>query len=138
MTKVFLFSGSFVLGATICWVAYYMYKKGRKSVVPQIDGSLDGIKPEEVDKLNMSDVVAYFRGFQLKKGVDVPFIANAEAPQVRDILKNVSYPATGTTFVLGSLNENTNNIENCRLIVANEVGKDVVEAMGQDPLIVLS
>ena len=138
MTKVFLFSGSFVLGATICWVAYYMYKKGRKSVVPQIDGSLDGIKPEEVDKLNMSDVVAYFRGFQLKKGVDVPFIANAEAPQVRDILKNVSYPATGTTFILGSLNENTNNIENCRLIVAKEVGKDVVEAMGQDPLIALS
>ena len=138
MTKVFLFSGSFVLGAIVCWVAYYMYKKGRKSVVPQIDGSLDGIKPEEVDKLNMSDVVAYFRGFQLKKGVDVPFIANAEAPQVRDILKNVSYPATGTTFVLGSLNENTNNIENCRLIVAKEVGKDVVEAMGQDPLIVLS
>ena len=138
MTKVFLFSGSFVLGATICWVAYYMYKKGRKSVVPQIDGSLDSIKPEEVDKLNMSDVVAYFRGLQLKKGVDVPFIANAEAPQVRDILKNVSYPATGTTFILGSLNENTNNIENCRLIVAKEVGKDVVEAMGQDPLIVLS
>ena len=138
MTKVFLFSGSFVLGAIVCWVAYYMYKKGRKSVVPQIDGSLDGIKPEEVDKLNMSDVVAYFRGFQLKKGVDVPFIANAEAPLVRDILKNVSYPATGTTFVLGSLNENTNNIENCRLIVAKEVGKDVVEAMGQDPLIVLS
>lgn len=138
MTKVFLFSGSFVLGATICWVAYYMYKKGRKSVVPQIDGCLDGIKPEEVDILNMSDVAAYFRGFQLKKGVDVPFIANAEAPLVRDILKNVSYPVTGTTFVLGSLNENTNNIENCRLIVANEVGKDVVEAMGQDSLIVLS
>ena len=138
MTKVFLFSGSFVLGATICWVAYYMYKKGRKSVVPQIDGSLDSIKPEEVDKLNMSDVAAYFRGFQLKKGIDVPFIANAEAPLVRDILKNVSYPATGTTFILGSLNENTNNIENCRLIVAKEVGKDVVEAMGQDPLIVLS
>lgn len=138
MTKVFLFSGSFVLGATICWVAYYMYKKGRKSVVPQIDGCLDGIKPEEVDILNMSDVAAYFRGFQLKKGVDVPFIANAEAPLVRDILKNVSYPVTGTTFVLGSLNENTNNIENCRLIVAKEVGKDVVEAMGQDPLIVLS
>ena len=138
MTKFFLFSGSFVLGAAVCGVAYHMYKKGRKSVVPQIDGSLDGIKPEEVDKLNMSDVAAYFRGFQLKKGVDVPFIANAEAPQVRDILKNVSYPATGTTFVLGSLNENTNNIENCRLIVAKEVGKDVVEAMGQDPLIVLS
>ena len=138
MTKVFLFFGSFALGATVCGVAYYMYKKGRKSVVPQIDGSLDGIKPEEVDKLNMSDVVAYFRGFQLKKGVDVPFIANAEAPLVRDILKNVSYPATGTRFVLGSLNENTNNIENCRLIVAKEVGKDVVEAMGQDPLIVLS
>ena len=138
MTKFFLFSGSFVLGATICWVAYYMYKKGRKSVVPQIDGCLDGIKPEEVDILNMSDVAAYFRGFQLKKGVDVPFIANAEAPQVRDILKNVSFPTTGTTFILGSLNENTNNIENCRLIVAKEVGKDVVEAMGQDPLIVLS
>ena len=138
MTKVFLCFGSFVLGATVCGVAYYMYKKGRKSVVPQIDGSLDGIKPEEVDKLNMSDVAAYFRGIQLKKGVDVPFIANAEAPLVRDILKNVSYPATGTTFVLGSLNENTNNIENCRLIVAKEVGKDVVEAMGQDPLIVLS
>ena len=138
MTKVFFIFGSFVLGATVCGVAYYMYKKGRKSVVPQIDGSLDGIKPEEVDKLNMSDVVAYFRGLQLKKGVDVPFIANAEAPQVRDILKNVSYPATGTTFILGSLNENTNNIENCRLIVAKEVGKDVVEAMGQDPLIVLS
>ena len=138
MTNVFLFFGSFVLGASVCGVAYYMYKKGRKSVVPQIDGSLDDIKPEEVDKLNMSDVVAYFRGFQLKKGVDVPFIANAEAPQVRDILKNVSYPATGTTFILGSLNENTNNIENCRLIVAKEVGKDVVDAMGQDPLIVLS
>ena len=138
MTKVFLFFESFVLGATVCGVAYYMYKKGRKSVVPQIDGSLDGIKPEEVDKLNMSDVAAYFRGFQLKKGVDVPFIANAEAPLVRDILKNVSYPVTGTTFVLGSLNENTNNIENCRLIVAKEVGKDVVEAMGQDPLIALS
>ena len=138
MTKIFLFFGSFVLGATVCGVAYYMYKKGRKSVVPQIDGSLDGIKPEEVDKLNMSDVVAYFRGFQPKKGVDVPFIANAEAPQVRDILKNVSYPTTGTTFILGSLNENTNNIENCRLIVAKEVGKDVVEAMGQDSLIVLS
>ena len=74
MTKVFLFFGSFALGATVCGVAYYMYKKGRKSVVPQIDGSLDGIKPEEVDKLNMSDVSAYFFFYSLIVGLNVEIL----------------------------------------------------------------
>ena len=80
-------------------------------------------------------VVAYFRGLKLRKGRDVPFIAKSDA--LKDAIHNAREVHVGGIFE-GTLNEDTDEIENLKEVYGNGLSKDIKDAMKSDPLIVLS
>ena len=80
-------------------------------------------------------VVAYFRGLKLRKGRDVPFIAKSDA--LKDAIHNAREVHVGGIFE-GTLNEDTDEIENLKEVYGDGLSKDVKDAMKSDPLIVLS
>ena len=80
-------------------------------------------------------VVAYFRGLKLRKGRDVPFIAKSDA--LKDAIHNDRKVHVGGIFE-GTLNEDTDEIENLKEVYGDGLSKDIKDAMKSDPLIVLS
>lgn len=80
-------------------------------------------------------VVAYFRGLKLRKGRDVPFIAKSDA--LKDAIHNARKVHVGGIFE-GTLNEDTDEIENLKEVYGDGLSKDIKDAMKSDPLIVLS
>ena len=112
--------------------AYYYHK--RKHAVPMtpeqaLDAAFDELiktsVPEEIDQLSMADVVAYFKGLKLHKGTDVAFVAQT----IQDDRK---------IYMLASFNEETNEIENYKLILPKSVTEDLLSAIGQDKMMVLN
>ena len=80
-------------------------------------------------------VVAYFRGLKLRQGRDVPFIAKSDA--LKDAIHNARKVHVGGIFE-GTLNEDTDEIENLKEVYGDGLSKDIKDAMKSDPLIVLS
>ena len=80
-------------------------------------------------------VVAYFRGLKLRQGRDVPFIAKSDA--LKDAIHNAREVHVGGIFE-GTLNEDTDEIENLKEVYGDGLSKDIKDAMKSDPLIVLS
>lgn len=80
-------------------------------------------------------VVAYFRGLKLRKGHDVPFIAKSD--KLKEAIHNAREVHVGGIFE-GTLNEDTDEIENLREVYGDGLSKDIKDAMKSDPLIVLS
>lgn len=92
-------------------------------------------QPEFVEILRITDVVYYFQSLQLRKGHDIPFIANAKHPVLQSML-NISTEHPFAIFV-GTYNEDTDNIENYRLIEANEIDNEIQNFLKEEPLVVL-
>ena len=80
-------------------------------------------------------VVAYFRGLKLRQGRDVPFIAKSDA--LKDAIHNAREVHVGG-ICEGTLNEDTDEIENLKEVYGDGLSKDIKDAMKSDPLIVLS
>ena len=80
-------------------------------------------------------VVAYFRGLKLRKGHDVPFIAKSD--KLKEAIHNAREVHVGGIFE-GTLNEDTDEIENLKEVYGDGLSKDIKDAMKSDPLIVLS
>lgn len=83
------------------------------------------LQGEVVERLSMLDCVAYFRTLNLRKNRDVPFIAQWERQGKK-------------SYFLGTLNQETEEIENYKLIAPNSVENDVLEALGNERLVVLN
>lgn len=81
--------------------------------------------PEEIDQLSMDDVSAYFRGLKMRRGVDIPIVAQT----IRDNHK---------IYMLVTFNEKTNELENYKLIMPKSVTESLLTAIGQEKLIVLT
>jgi len=92
--------------------------------------------PEFVEVLRLMDIVDYFKSLKLRKGHDIPFVANAKHPKIQEKLNDQS--ERPFALYLGTYNESTNNIENFRLIEINEIDDEIKNLLGIDPLVVLS
>ncbi len=110
---------------------YYNKRKHAEPMTPEqaLDAAFDELietsSPEEIDQLSMADVAVYFRGLKLHKGTDVPFVAQT----IRDDRK---------IYMLASFNEETNEIENYKLILPKSVTEDLLSAIGQEKLVVIN
>lgn len=93
-------------------------------------------EPEFVEVLRLLDVINYFKSLQLRKGHDIPFIANAKHSMVQSMLNaSNEYPFA---LVLGTYNEDTDEIENYRFVQTNEIDNEILSILGEEPLVVLS
>ncbi|MGN0223121.1 MAG: hypothetical protein ACI4AM_03735 [Muribaculaceae bacterium] len=90
-------------------------------------GLLNNIPTEHVDTLAMKDIVFYFKNLRLKQGEHIPFIAKAEA-----------FKTSLQGLVLAVYNEKTDRIEHVKNIVAKNVEQQVLEVLGNEPLVVLT
>ena len=81
-------------------------------------------------------VVDYFKGLKLRKGRDIPFIADENHQKIRQLIKQAPQKNVGifeTTY-----NEDTDEIENYRSIEADELGEDIKDILQNEPLVVLT
>ena len=112
--------------------AYYYHKNKQKAVASKTpEEALEDflqdpeIELEEVEQLSMEDVVAYFKGLQLKNGKDIPYIAQT----TREGRK---------MYMLGTYNEDNIEIANYKFIVPDVVTEDFLSAIGEEKMIVLN
>lgn len=80
---------------------------------------------ETVNLLSLADVVFYFKSMQLRKGIDVPFIAQT----LKDDRK---------IYLLATYDEEENEVKNYRLISPDKIDDKIAEMIGEELLVVLS
>ncbi len=103
--------------------------KRRKISVPEL-------KTEFVERLSLMEVVDYFKSLKLRKGHDIPFVANAKHPKIQEMLNDQS--ERPFALFVATYNEDTDNIENYRSIEANELDDEIKNILGDEPLVVLT
>jgi len=79
-------------------------------------------------------VVDYFKGLRLRKGHDVPFIADSN--KIADLIH--SAPTKNVGIFEATYNEDTNEIENYRALEADELDPQFKSVLGNEKLVVLN
>ncbi|MCF0186230.1 MAG: hypothetical protein HUJ98_07065 [Bacteroidaceae bacterium] len=82
----------------------------------------------------MDHVVDYFKGLKLRKGKDIPFIADEK--KIADLIHKA--PERNVGIFEATYNEDTNEIENYRALEADEMDDDLKKVLGKEKLVVLS
>lgn len=79
-------------------------------------------------------VINYFKGLRLRKGKDIPFIADEK--KIADLIHKA--PEKNVGIFEATFNEDTNEIENYRAIEADEMDPQMQKVLGNEKLVVLS
>lgn len=79
-------------------------------------------------------VVSYFKGLALRKGRDIPFIADEN--KLAELIHKA--PTKNVGIFEATYNEDTNELENYRAIEADELDEDTKNILDQEKLVVLS
>lgn len=110
-------------------VAYYSYKrkKSQKTVSTEklINNLVSNLNVEKVDKLNLADVVNYFKSLHPQKGVDTPFVATTTKNGIK-------------SYLIAVLNEKTNKVVNAKLISPSSIDNELQKVVGNETFVVLS
>lgn len=132
-SAIFIIGGLALVGLT-----YYSYQRRKNVKSVSTDDylrnfSLDSVDVETVDSLSLNDIVSYFKGLKLRKGHDIPFISNLHKVEFRDY-----QPSLNHAFMVATYNEDTNDVENYKLIETNSVELELLNIIGDEKLVVLS
>ncbi|MGN0237396.1 MAG: hypothetical protein ACI4AK_04845 [Lepagella sp.] len=79
-------------------------------------------------------VVDYFKGLRLRKGRDIPFIADKE--MLADMIHQA--PVKDVGIFEATFNEDTNEIENYRLLESDELDEKTEDLLEDEKLVVLT
>lgn len=98
--------------------------------------SIGGIVAKVINGLLslLDHVVSYFKGLRLRKGKDIPFIADEN--KIADLIHKA--PEKNVGIFEATYNEDTNEIENYRAIEADEMDSQLKSVLGKEKLVVLS
>lgn len=119
-----------IAGIAFLACAYYYHKRKQEGqITPELEidyeSLFDQLVPEDIEQLSKADVIAYFKGLNLKKGIHIPFVAQT----LGDSRK---------IYLLALYNENTQEIENYKAIAPSSVDQDLLDLIGQERMIVLN
>ncbi|MCR5568052.1 MAG: hypothetical protein K6G31_02130 [Paludibacteraceae bacterium] len=135
----------------ICTYAYkrrtYAYKRREAKLGVQkrsgLDQSIESlvklVKNVELENIDgvlslTTHVVDYFKGLMLRKGKDVPFIADIH--KIADLIHQA--PQKNVGIFEATYNEDTNEIENYRALEADEMDPQLKSILGNEKLVVLN
>lgn len=82
------------------------------------------------------DLVGYFKGLDLKKGRDIPFVADANSSDFRSMLQR-AYVSPVVLF-LGTYNEETDEVENVKVLLADAMDERCSEILKNEHMVVLT
>lgn len=116
-------------GIALVGIAYYSYQRRttQKAISKEelINNLVSKMDSESVDVLTLSDVVNYFKGLRLNKGIEIPFIAST--------IKN-----RRKSFLLAVFVEEKNVITNGKLISPESIDDELKKIIGNETFVVLS
>lgn len=127
---------SYIIGAgVVAAIGYCLWR-----MVQNRQNFLDSV-PEDVVEgtLHKEDIINYFKSQQIVKGADIPFLADGDCDEFRQML-HAPYPKKKEgyqTFFIGVYNEKNDNINFARLIHARDVEQAVKVLLGGEHLVVL-
>lgn len=103
-----------------------VHKDSKEEVVKKFIDELQAQDSvEAVNLLSLADVTFYFKSLKLRKGKDVPFIAQT----VKENRK---------LYLLATYDEEENEVKNYRLISPDKIDDKIAEMIGEELLVVLS
>lgn len=90
-----------------------------------------GFLKDSKDVVEMSDVVAYFKGLlgKIKKGEDTPFISKAE--YFLKLVQGVVVEKPESTLFLATFNEKTEVVENVLILEYNSLGESLKNVLSK-------
>lgn len=122
-------STGLIITAVAIGSAYFFYRYGKKS-----------LPTEEVEELAISDVAAFFKSKDLRKGIDVPFIATkdffAKERSLARMIPNAQ--PTYQTLVLGVMNKESNGTTLFKVIFTKTVDSSIAQLLKEKGIVVLS
>ena len=94
----------------------------------------------EAETVVFTDVVVYFKNLSLTKGRDIPFIAKANSKELQEVVSVIKKTEdfNDTTLLLGTLNEETNKVENIKIIIAKSFDDKTKEVLGNESMVFLN
>ena len=121
---------------------FSFYKRGHKIRLKASDianKKAENITAEIIDgELKMTDVVAWFKGFSLKKDEDIPFIANAKLGEFKNLFKDIEFDDTKEAIFFGVFNQEKHEITNANLIQATSIDNQLKDVLGNEALVILN
>lgn len=117
-------------GVALAGIAYYSYKRKKAKEPRSIEEFIEcfiretNIVPEEVESLSKADVVAYFKSFSLKKGVDSPFIYR--------------YVNNEKEFFMMAIIDDKYKIDRCKLLSAKGIDSELIQLFGEHNFVILN
>lgn len=81
------------------------------------------------------EVVDYFKELALDQRKHTPFIADSTSPEFREMLQKA--PVKDVGIFEGVYNEQTEEIEDARMVEADELDNQTKKILGKEPLVVL-
>ena len=135
-----------VIAALCAVIAFFLLKQkqkiqeGKKTYKPSSKIFQQEDIVVKADIVVFTDVVAYFKNLSLTKGRDIPFIAKANSKELQEVVSVIKKTEdfNDTTLLLGTLNEETNEFENVKIIIAKSFDDKTKEVLGNEPLVVLN
>ena len=131
-------TGTILTIGAVCAIAYAVYKRKQNKYITLNDNNTE---TSIVDgELCFTDVIAYFKGLNLKKGEDIPFICR-ESQRTKEIF-NIYRPefkqAGYTWLFIGVYNENSEEITNYKVIYAKSLDKAITDTFNGEDLVILN
>ena len=132
---------------------YYGYKKGLLKKESKPIKPISNLKIKQLEgALSFGDVVGWFKMLSLKKEKDIPFIALADKSEemIASYFKPdniIVYPPlpdgmledpSKKRLLLGVYDEETDEVSNALLLVADSFDEKTLEVLGEESLVVLS
>lgn len=121
----------------ICIIGYIVYNRKQKRKIKLTPQNTPTTTIE--GELPFSDVIAYFKNCNLKKGEDTPFICR-ESARTKEIF-NIYYPEfelVGYKWLfIGAFNETTEEIKHYKVIYAKGFDAKLEDIFANEDLVVL-
>lgn len=124
-------AGVFVVSGTIGVIAYQRRKRKEREIAEAT---------EQIEcELQFDDVVAYFRGLNLDKEVDTPFIANGNAEQFKSVTKGLLKPREGyVLLMLGAYNSKSEGVNYPKFIFSKGWSEELQTLLAEEAFVTLS
>ncbi len=135
-----------VIAALCAVIAFFLLKQkqkkqeGKKTYKPSSKIFQQEDVVVEAETVVFTDVVVYFKNLSLTKGRDIPFIAKANSKELQEVVSVIKKTEdfNDTTLLLGTLNEETNEVENVKIIIAESFDEKTKDVLGNESLVVLN
>lgn len=122
-----------IIALIMAAIGAYFYSQRKKAVVELTPDILDA-------ELSFDEVTAFFKSKNLNKDVHTPFMANGDSAELKKMMHQ-PYPKGKEGYVsllLGVYNNNSDKIEDAKLIYAKSLSPKIVEVLGGEPMVILS